>query len=274
MAGTPLIKCVYLLWDCEPRSAQRRRLTLLQECVPQLLGLPLEGLAINIDDEYATVKSPAPKWYAGPEICAMASIWVGDIAISDQAATILRGANFTVACYQVDESIYRDYGDNRHSGPRHWADGQRSPGVLAVTLLTRPRRFSQEKWLRRWHGRMSPISEEIQPRQRYVRNVVKRRLTADALPFDGIVEEAWPSPEHIADPYLFYCAKNRWQLVKHVLMMLSAILGFHNILKFRTTTMSEYFIKSGAVIKDAPSGQAPSRGSPQMAKNIERGWNQ
>lgn len=245
-----MYKCMYLLWETAQRPLGGNRAILLEQCAPALLELGLVGLSINVDDEYSTVKSPAPKCYSGPAICATLSVWVASLDCCAEVEAIVQRGGYTLAGYLVDESIYKDYGDNGHSGVRNWPDGQRSPCVLAVTLLTKPKRFSHDKWIKRWHGRMSPISEKIQPRQRYVRNVVLRPLTPDALPFDGIVEEAWPSAEHISNPYLFYCASSRWQLFKHLLMMLYAIFQFHNILKFRTTTMSEYFIRSGAVIKD------------------------
>ena len=59
----------------------------------------------------------------------------------------------------------------------------------------------------RWHSRISPITESIQPRCRYVRNAVFRAITEGAPPFRGIVEEAWPSLEHVTDPMLFYCGE-------------------------------------------------------------------
>ena len=244
-----LKKCIYLLWETQRRSPGENRDILVSRCAPALLELGLSSVRIDVDDEHSTVKSPAPKCYSGPEISAIICLAAEDIAVCRRAEPILRDSGFTLAGYLVDESIYKDYGDNRHSGPRDWPDGERSPCVLAVTLLTRPRRLRQARWLKRWHGRMSPISEKIQPRQRYVRNVVVKALTDGAPAIDGIVEEAWPSAEHIRNPYLFYCADSRWQLIKHQAMMLFAILQFHNLLKFRTTTMSEYFIKTA----DSPS---------------------
>ena len=239
-----MYKCAYLLWETARRPAGENRDRLVDQCAPQMLALGLCGLTIDVDDEYSTVKSPAPKCYKGAPISAVVSVYMDSLKTCKAIEKCLCGAGFTLAGYLVDESVYTDYGDNRHSGPRSWPDGERSPGVLAVTLLTKPRRFTQREWLRRWHGRMSPISEKIQPRQRYVRNVIVRAITENAPAFDGLVEEVWPSAEHISNPRLFYCADNPWTLVKHQGMMLYAILQFHNVFKFRTTTMSEYLIKT------------------------------
>jgi len=63
-----------------------------------------------------------------------------------------------------------------------------------------PRRIPEDEWLRRWHGRMSPVSESIQPRQRYTRRHVRAVLTEGAPPFAGIVEEVFASPRHVRNP--------------------------------------------------------------------------
>ena len=41
------------------------------------------------------------------------------------------------------------------------------------------------QFLRRWHGRTSPVSEAIQPRCRYVRNIVRAPFIPDAPAVDG-----------------------------------------------------------------------------------------
>jgi len=91
---------------------------------------------------------------------------------------------------------------------------------------------------------MSPVSEEIQPRTRYVRNLVIESITPDALPFEGIVEEAWPSKKHISSKYLFYGATNMVQLVKNMCRILKAVKSFLDLRRIRTTVMSEYLIKT------------------------------
>jgi hypothetical protein len=137
-----------------------------------------------------------------------------------------------------------DYGGNCYSKLRDWPDGRRSPGVVAVTLMERPRRLDREEWIRRWHGIMSPVSEEIQPRARYVRNVVTRSLTEGAPPFEGIVEEAWPSKKHVSNLFLFYGADNIFQLMRNMIRILRTVKSFLDLRRIRTTVMSEYFIKT------------------------------
>jgi len=59
------------------------------------------------------------------------------------------------------------------------------------------------------------------------------------------VEEAWPTHEHITNPYLFYCAEgSTWKLIKNMFKLLKAVMHFHQLHKIRTVTMSGYLIKT------------------------------
>ena len=236
------MKKVYILWPQKSYSLEERKVKILAVC-DQLKTLDTKEITANIDDEFSTVKSPAPKFYRGPAMVGMVSITADDASVFDVSERSLEEAGFKVGCYVVHESKYKDYGDNQHAKPRHWPDGEKTPEVVvAVTLLTRPKRYNMDEWIRRWHGVMSPGSEVIQPRARYVRNVV---LSVEkGLSFDGIVEESWPSAEHISDPYKFYLATNMLQLIGRMITMLRLVTHFHQLHKIRTVTMSEYFIKT------------------------------
>jgi len=237
-------KIVYCLWPNGRQDSARTRDILLRDLAPKILGAGAEQLTMDIDEPESSMRSPAPKWYPGPPLCALVSVWLEDINSRKTIEDMFRYAGFRVAGYLVDESIFCDYGGNRHSGPRDWPDGRRSPGVVMVTLMERPRRLSREEWVRRWHGVMSPVSEEIQPRARYVRNLVIQVLTPDAPPFEGIVEEVWPSKRHVSNPFLFYGAKNVWQLMRNMTRILRAVTSFLDLRRIRSTIMSEYLIKT------------------------------
>ena len=146
------------------------------------------------------------------------------------------------ACYPVPESLATDYGGNRHARPRVWPAGARSPGLVMVTLLEKPARLTYEEWIAHWYGVQSPVSEELQPRTRYVRNAVARPLTADAPPVLGIVDECWASPAHITDPLLFYNAADKKQMRENMTRMLESVGAFLDLDRIRCTTMSEYLL--------------------------------
>jgi len=239
-----LSKIVYLLWGPKARGSAQNRDILLETCAPALVEGGAGKLVLLIADPAAECRSPAPKLYLGPAIDAVVNLWVETMDYRKGLEAILDREGFRLAGYLVDESVYRDYGDNRHAKPRSWPDGERSPGVVAVTLMERPPGLTREEWIRRWHGTMSPVSEEIQPRTRYVRNVVEMPLTPGALPFEGIVEEAWPSKKHVENYFLFYGARNIWELGRNMVRILRAVTSFLDLWKIRTTMMSEYFIKT------------------------------
>jgi hypothetical protein len=239
-----MVKLIYVLWAPEGQSKQRTRDLLLNEVQQKLYDAGVQKLTMYIDDEHSTVRSPAPKLYRGPAISAEISLWIDDAEKHQELEKILAPYSFRIAGYLVDEFIYTEYGGNRHFHERDWPDGERSPVVMAVTLMECPHRLSHEEWIRRWHGTQSPVSEAMQPRARYIRNVVLKPVTPDAPPFEGIVEEAWPSARHITNPFLFYGASNIFQLARNMYRMFRSVSAFLNFTKIRTSTMSEYILRS------------------------------
>jgi hypothetical protein len=237
-------KLIYLLWGPKGQDKKQRQQLLLREVAPKLLETGAVRLTMYVDDPDSNVRSPAP-FHPGERICAEVSLWISDAEKRGPCEDVLRDAVFRFAGYLVDESIYTEYGGNRHSGPRNWPDGQRSPGVVAITLMERPKRLSHEEWIQRWHGRQSLVSEAMQPRARYIRNVVVKALTLDVPPYEGIVEEAWPSARHVTNPFLFYGAgRNPFKLVWNMLVMLRSVTNFLDLRRIRTTMTSEYILKS------------------------------
>jgi hypothetical protein len=222
---------------------------LVDRLAPALLAEPsVLGLSMAIDDPEADVAPPVP-WPEGePVLLATISTW---LAAYDHRAAVERlieaaaaEHGLTVHGYVVTESLYTEYGESEHAAPRDWPDGQRSPGVLTVGLLQRPPGHDRLAWLRHWHGVQSPESAELQPRCRYVRNLVALPLADDAPPLDGIVDEAWPSNAHVADPDLFYNGGGDPAVVgRNVERMLANVTGFLDLATFRSATMGEYLFR-------------------------------
>ena len=239
-----MVKLIYVLWASEGQSKNKIKDLLLSEVQQKLYDAGVQKLTMYIDDEHSMVRSPAPKLYRGPAISAEISLWIDNAEKHQELEKILAPYSFRIAGYVVDEFIYTEYGGNRHFHERDWPDSERSPVVMAVTLMERPHRLSHEEWIRRWHGTQSPVSEAMQPRARYIRNVVLQAVTPDAPPFEGIVEEAWPSARHITNPFLFYGARNIFQLARNMYRMFRSVSAFLNFTKIRTSTMSEYILRS------------------------------
>lgn len=237
-------KFIYILWGPKEQDAKQRQHLLLKEVAPKLLACGVAKLTMYIVDQDSNVRSPAP-FHPGERMCADVSLWLENAERRTACEDILRNAGFRFAGYLVDGLVYTEYGGNRHSAPRNWPDGQRSPGVVAVTLMERPKRLSREEWIKRWHGRQSPVSEAMQPRARYIRNVVIKAVTPDAPPYEGIVEEAWPSARHVTNPFIFYGAgRNPLKLMWNMMVMLRSVTSFLDLTRIRTTMTSEYILKS------------------------------
>jgi hypothetical protein len=239
-----LHKIVYCIWPPVGHDRGKVRDILLREMAPRLIGSGAVRLSMDISDPESEMRSPAPKLYRDRPIGALINIWLEDLDRRKQIEDMLRYAGFRIAGYLVEESVYMDYGGNRHSRPRDWPDGRRSPGVVAVTLMERPRRLDRDEWVLRWHGTMSPVSEGIQPRARYVRHLVVQSLTEGAPSFEGIVEEVCPSKKHVTNYFLFYGANTIPQLLRNMFRILRAVMSFLDMRRIRTTMMGEYFIKS------------------------------
>jgi hypothetical protein len=238
-------KLMYLLW-LEPdatRSEVAERV--LGSLAGDLLALDPLRLSVDVRDPESDIPAPVPTPDGETPLHGLVSLWLDAVDRRHPFEEAIRASATRVAGYSVVESLFRDYGGNEWSGPRDWPDGQRSPGVLTVALLQQPPDQTFEEWMTRWHTRISPITEAIQPRMRYVRNAVFRALTEDAPPVRGIVEEAWPSLEHVTDPMLFYRADGDPEKMNaHVTQMIEEINAFVDLSTLRSATMSEWILKS------------------------------
>lgn len=237
-------KLVYLIW-ARPAATAADHARIAAAITAPLLALEPAQLWLQVDDADAEVAVPLPPPEGEHTPMGVVSIWLDRYDDRGPFEDVLRAHCERIAGYLVLESLYTDYGGNRHSGPRHWPDGQRSPGVTMVTLMERPDRLSDDEWVTHWHTVQSPVSESMQPRTRYVRNAVVRAVTPDAPPYRGIVEECWPSPEHITDPMLFYCADGDPEVMQSNLReMLASVTAFLDLDRIRSVTMSEYLLKT------------------------------
>lgn len=238
-------KLQYLVWlrSGTPRSAVKP--LMVDEVAPRLLAEDVHALTLDLDDDQADVPSPVPAPEGEHTPQALVSVWLDCYDRRQGVEAVLADAAVRVDGYQVLESLYTDYGTSRWSVPRHWPDGRRSPGVLTVATFEQLPGTDFEEWLAFWHGRQSPMSEAIQPRCRYVRNLVVRPLEPGLPPWRGIVEEAWPSAEHVIDPMRFYCAEGDPEVLEaNITTMLEHVTQLMDLRTMRSMTMSEWIMKT------------------------------
>jgi len=240
-------KLVYLLWgEGTPDAGDDLRHALLGDTAPRIRRLGGRGITVNVHDaEAARAPSPVPVPDGEEPHVAEVCVWVDSYDRRSGYDDALAGLGLRFAGYLVTESLYEDYGTTPHSGPRHWPDGVRSPGVLTVSLIHRPAGLDYQTWIERWHGTQSPRSGELQPRCRYVRNEVIRPVTPGAPEIHGVVEEAWPSAAHVADPMLFFSADgDRDRLTANINSMLESVTACLDLARLRNSTMSEYLVST------------------------------
>ncbi len=240
-------KLVYLLWgDGSPEDGDELRDRLLTDTAPALVRAEAHAVTVNVHDTAAAeAPSPVPTPQGEYPHLAEVAVWVDSYDRRAAVESHVVGVGLTTAGYLVVESLYEDYGTTPHAHPRHWPDGERSPGVLTVSLIHRPAGLDYATWIERWHGTQSPLSGELQPRCRYVRNEVVRPLTAGAPEIHGIVEESWPSARHVADPMLFFNAHgDAAMLSEHITAMLESVNACLDLARIRNVTMSEYLVKT------------------------------
>jgi hypothetical protein len=239
-------KLVYLLWNDSGRADGAVAARLLGPVAGALSALDPAGLTMDLaDDTAAAVSLPLPPPPDDPAPFALVSIWLD--CHDDRAAfeDVLRPVADRLAGYLVTESIPTDYGDNEWASVRDWPDGERSPGVVMLTLMEQPDRLSAQEWYEHWYGTQTPMSTEIQPRIRYVRNAVARPLTPQAPPYRGIVEEAWPSADTVNDPMRFYLADgDEALLAERMNVMMTSVGAFLDFDRIRLAAMSEYLLKT------------------------------
>jgi hypothetical protein len=238
-------KLMYLVWlDPETTRAEVAD-AMLGEVAAKLLGLGPLRLSMDLWDIDSDIPAPVPLPEGEVPLHALVSIWVDAVDHRQPYEDVLGGVAGRLCGYEVVESLYQDYGGNRWSARRDWPDGVRSPGLLTVALLEQHPAQGFEEWMTRWHSRISPITEAIQPRCRYVRNAVFRSLSEGAPPVRGIVEEAWPSKEHVIDPMLFFCADgDSDKMNANITTMIEEISAFVEMDTFRSFTMSEWILQS------------------------------
>ncbi len=236
---------MYLVWLPEGTTPAATKATMIDDVGDRLLALGALALSMTIDDEDAQVPPPLPATEGEAQVSAIVSIWLKRCDDRAPYEEVLRSVAAHIDGYVVTESLYHDYGDTAFSGPRDWPDGQRSPAVFTCSFFPVKRGMAYADWIDFWQGTISPMSAEVQPRMRYVRNAVARPVTPDAPDYGGIVEEAWPSGEHIVDPMLFYCGDGDAEKMNaNITRMITDVGAFIDLDAMRNNTMSEWILRS------------------------------
>lgn len=232
-------KLMYVLWKHAGESSESFRGKLLQQTLPALQENGGQQMRLAVSDDGV---APARKLFirhTQPSPDAVLSCWL-DSAINRQPVeTLLQTCCARISGYLVTES------EPLRNTTYPATAGQRTYGMNQVVLLRRPTRLSPEQWIDIWHHHHTRVALETQSTFGYRQNVVARRLTADALAIDAIVEENFP-PEAMSSAHAFYNAIRADGTVDDALMkknqgrMFASVQRFIDVEQLDCLPMSEY----------------------------------
>lgn len=230
---------MYLVWDRPSVDGGALRRRYLDEVAPALLALDPKGLTLHLDDDLAPIPGPAPAPGHELPLRAAVSLFLDAHDRRGPYEAVLAELGVRRSGYLVTEAIWCEYGENGRRGPRDWADGERSPGITTFSLVHRNPAWDERTFREFWYGHQSPMSEAVQPRWRYVRNTVVHPLTPGAPPVDGIVHEAWESPELVEDLIAFHLGD-----AENLTLMMDSTMQVFDMARLRSVAMSEYLLRS------------------------------
>jgi hypothetical protein len=227
-------KLVHLIRERPDREGADLREQLLGEVVPALAAAGADGVSVHVADDDLSIAGPMPCPDGELPLRAAVSFWLPSHDRRGPAEDVLDGVGVRCDGYLVTESVWSDFGERRGS-PRDWPAGERSPGLVTLAVVHRNPLLDPRTFREFWYGHQSPMSEEVQPRLRYVRNTVAHPVTPGAPPVDGIVVESWPSEEVVSDIVAFH----NGDLV-NLTVMLDSVATVFDMGRLRSIAMSEF----------------------------------
>lgn len=227
-------KLVYLLWrdPREPGEVFAKRL--LASAGPELVRRGARSLELHVADAPGDLHATVPIRDERDAIAAAASFWLPSVDERAPFERVLAEASTRSAGYLVTESVPRDL------AARDWPLGARSPGLVMISVFPQPSRLSRDEFIARWHGSHTPLSLEVHPLWRYVRNVVARKLAAGVPDYAGIVLEQVREPADLLDPARFYGGRER--MAENMKRILDDARSFLDLEDVMSVVTSEYIL--------------------------------
>ncbi len=223
-------KLVYLIFQEPDLPGSELRGALLDKVAPELRAGGARYISVNVQDEEVSAGKPIRN--SDPPVRAMVSFWMQNADDRGACEETLAAQALRLVGYLVVESRPLE-----HEPPT----GRRAPGMNQVTCISRKPGQDYDEFIQIWHGDHKTVAIETQSTVGYVRNVVARKLTADAPDWDGIVEETFPI-EALTDPRVFYDASSDDALKANLDRMISSCQRFLDFGALECTPMSEYYL--------------------------------
>jgi len=229
-------KLVYLIRTRTDMDRAALRDQLVGDVAEQLRAEGARDLSVHVADDRVDIAGPMPEPTGGVGVVAAVSAWFAAHDLRGATDEILRPLGVRPDGYLVTESVWSEFGQRRGS-PRKWRDGERSPGLVTVALVHRNPALDERTFRDLWYLHQSPMSEEVQPRLRYVRHGVVHPVTSGAEALDGIVVETWPSEAIVSDIVAFHNGDPG-----NLEVMLDSVGATFDLSRLRSIAMSEYLL--------------------------------
>jgi hypothetical protein len=224
-------KLAYTVWKRAGETDARFATRLLEE-VPPRLRARCEGLRISVTDEAVAAGTKLHLGKLAPS--GLVSFWLEQSQERADCEALLANACGQIAGYLVVES--RPLVNRARRAPA----GARTPGFTLVSCIEAKDGLAREEFIRLWYTVQRDTAIETQSTFGYVRNEVVRALTAEAPPWNAIVEENFPIGA-LDDPAVFYDAVgDPERLQRHQKRMFEAVQGFIALDRIESHPMSEY----------------------------------
>ncbi len=190
-----MVKYVFLVRPPGAVTASALKGRILGEVAPRLLRLGPDRLKVGLTEP------PRPRLTVLPlakSDLAMISLWDGKGGRAPEWQAAMAGPGWGVAGYRVSESTPRAY-------QKDWPDGEASPGIVMLTLMTKNPRLSQEQFMHEWFEYHTPrIALRVHPLWNYIRNVVEEGLGDGCPHLDDPVEEHCRTRRDVTNPVRYF----------------------------------------------------------------------
>jgi hypothetical protein len=186
-------KLDYLVWRRDGLDIGSHRDLLVEEM--KRLSDRVVALTLFTADTDEDVPEPTLLMGRGPELAAVASVWLDTIDDRAFVEDALQVGGTSIDGYLVTESV------PQHRGEQHWHE------ITHFTWFPKPGRLSDEEFFHGWHEVHTPSTTRLHPtRLGYTRDTVARVLTADSPRVDAIVFELFTLEDYV-DPRRLYGSK-------------------------------------------------------------------
>ena len=187
-------KIDYLVWRRRGLDIAQHRDLLLEDA--KRVSDEVLAFTLFVADTDADVPKPTLLMGRGPELAAVASVWIDTIDDRGPVESLLRTSGAEVDGYLVTESV-----PQRRGPQQHWQE------ITHFTWFPKPDRLTDEQFLHGWHDVHTPSTPRLHPtRLGYTRDTVARTLTEGSPKVNAIVFEYFTLEDYV-DPRRLYGSK-------------------------------------------------------------------